>query len=115
MSKVAIKKSLSIAMSATFVAAITGTPIAHADTNPFGIQNLHSGYIQLADAKCGANKIKEGKCGGKFMVKKVKAKEEGKCGAKTIGKLEKEGKRGAKKIEELEKKAGTEGKCGGSR
>ena len=75
MSKSTLNKSLSIAMGATFAAAMTASPVASADTNPFGMQSMSSGYMQVAEGKCG-----EGKCGGK------KAKEakcgEGKCGGK---------------------------------
>ena len=71
-----MKKSLSVAMGATFAAAMTASPAAFsAEANPFGMQNLESGYMQVAEGKCG-----EGKCGGD------KAKEakcgEGKCGGK---------------------------------
>jgi uncharacterized low-complexity protein len=70
-----MKKSLSVAMGATFAAAMTTSPAVSADSNPFGMQSLQSGYMQLAEGKCG-----EGKCGEK------KAKEakccEGKCGGK---------------------------------
>jgi len=71
--KKTMKKSLSVAMGATFAAAMATSPVASADANPFGMQNLESGYMQVAEGKCG-----EGKCGGD------KAKEakcgEGKCG-----------------------------------
>ncbi len=81
-----MKKSLSIALSTAFVAAMSAAPVASADVNPFGMQNLQSGYMQLAEGKCGEGKMKkEGKCG------------EGKCGE---GKMKKEAKCG-------------EGKCGG--
>lgn len=85
-----LKKPLSIAMGATFVAAMASSPIANADSNPFGMQALDSGYIHVAEGKCGENKDKEGKCG------ESKEKAEGKCG---------EGKCG-------EKRKDNEGKCG---
>ena len=97
-----MKKSLSVAMGATFLTAMAASPIASADTNPFGMQNLESGYLQVAEGKCGEGKekAKEAKCGGE------KAKEakcgEGKCGEGMENKSEK-----AK-----EAKCG-EGKCGG--
>jgi uncharacterized low-complexity protein len=100
-----LKKPLSIAMGATFAAAMLASPVANADTNPFGMQTLDSGYMQLAEGKCGESKDMkgkgmEGKCGeGKGMEGKGM---EGKCGeGKGMeGKGKKEGKCG-------------EGKCGG--
>ena len=89
--KKTMKKSLSIALGTTFAAAMSASPVANADANPFGMQNLESGYMQVAEGKCG-----EGKCGGK-------AKKEGKCG---------EGKCGGDKAKEA--KCG-EGKCGGKK
>ena len=83
--KKTMKKSLSVALGTTFVAAMSASPIANADANPFGMQNLQSGYLQVAEGKCGegkcgGDKAKEAKCGGD------KAKEakcgEGKCGGK---------------------------------
>jgi len=96
-----LKKSISIAMGATFAASMAATPIANADENPFGMQNLESGYLQVAEAegKCG-----EGKCGEGKKEKEEKDME-AKCG---------EGKCGEKKPEpakQMEGKCG-EGKCG---
>ena len=91
--KTTMKKSLSIALGTTFVAAMSASPVANADANPFGMQNLESGYMQVAEGKCG-----EGKCGGD------KAKE-AKCG---------EGKCGGDKKHKKEGKCG-EGKCGGKK
>jgi uncharacterized low-complexity protein len=101
MSEKSFKKPLAIAMGATFAAALSASPVvANADTNPFGMQNLSNGYMQLAEGKCG-----EGKCGG--MKDKEK---EGKCG----GKSEKEGKCGEGKCGGMkEKEKEKEGKCGG--
>jgi len=94
-----MKKSLSAAAGVTFVAAMSASPIANADANPFGMQNLESGYMQVAEGKCG-----EGKCGeGK------KADKEGKCGEGK--KADKEGKCGEGKKADKEGKCG-EGKCG---
>ncbi len=93
------KKPLAIVMGATFAAAMSASPIANAETNPFGMQNLSSGYMQLAEGKCG-----EGKCGGD----KGKAEAEGKCGEGKCGgdKGKVEGKCGGDKGK-------MEGKCGG--
>ncbi len=107
-----MKKSLSIALGTTFIAAMSASPVANADANPFGMQNLESGYMQVAEGKCGEGKCgegkmkqeqaKEGKCGegkcGEGKMKQEQAKE-GKCGE---GKTTKEGKCG-------------EGKCGGKK
>ncbi|MDH5386986.1 MAG: low-complexity protein [Gammaproteobacteria bacterium] len=100
-----LKKSVSIAMGATFAATMAATPLANAAENPFGMQNLESGYMQVAEAKCGgnmdSNKDAEGKCGeGK------KAVTEGKCGE---GKKDAEGKCGEGKKEAAKTE---EGKCG---
>ena len=84
--KKSMKKSLSIALGTTFIAAMSASPVANADTNPFGMQNLESGYMQVAEGKCGEGKAKEAKCGEGMMNKSEKAKEakcgEGKCGGK---------------------------------
>ncbi len=114
MSKTAINKSLSIAMGATFAATVTAIPMANANTNPFGIQNLQNGYTQIAsnnEGKCGANKMKTGKCGANFMMKKAKAEQESKCGANKMKKMEQEGKCGANKMKKMEQ----EGKCGANK
>jgi len=103
MSNNTFKKSLALAMGASFAAAMTAAPVANADSNPFGMSNLSNGYMQVAEGKCG-----EGKCGGK------KAEAEGKCGEgkKAEGKCG-EGKCGEGKCGEG--KAKTEGKCGGKK
>ena len=107
MSNRTLKKPLSIAVGATFAAAMAASPVASADTNPFGMQSLDSGYLQVAahhEGKCGEGKCGEGKCG------------EGKCGeGKCGGEKGKEGKCGEGKCGEGkcgEGKCG-EGKCGG--
>ena len=104
-----LKKSVSIAMGATFAASMAASPIANADVNPFGMQNLESGYLQVAEGKCGegmGSKDAEGKCG---EAKKDAKEMEGKCGE---GK-EMEGKcgEGKKETKEMEGKCG-EAKCG---
>jgi len=104
-----MKKSLSIALGTTFIAAMSASPVANADANPFGMQNLESGYMQVAEGKCGEGKCGEGKCG------EGKDKKEGKCGegkcGEGKGKAEGEGKCGEGK-DKKEGKCG-EGKCGG--
>jgi len=108
-----MKKSLSVAMGATFVAAMASSPIANAEANPFGMQTLESGYLQVAEGKCGEGKAKEAKCGEGKMNKEGKcgegkAKEakcgEGKCGE---GMMKKEGG-GEGKAKAEEKEGGAE-------
>ena len=98
-----MKKSLSIALGTTFIAAMSASPVANADANPFGMQNLESGYMQVAEGKCG-----EGKCGEGMMKKEG----EGKCGEGD--KAKKEGKCGEGDKAKKEGKCG-EGKCGGKK
>jgi uncharacterized low-complexity protein len=103
------------ALGLTLAATFAGT--AQAETSPFGISEISSGY-EVAEAgtegKCG-----EGKCGGKKAEKEGKCGE-GKCGADKAAegkcggdKAMKEGKCGGDKAEK-EGKCG-EGKCGGSK
>ena len=94
-----MKKSLSAALGTTFIAAMAASPVVNADTNPFGMQNIEGGYMQVADGKCGE---------GKMEMKKEKAKE-AKCGESH--KKEMEGKCGGEKKKEM-KKMKKEGKCG---
>ena len=106
MSENSFKKPLAIAMGATFAAAISASPVANADTSPFGMQDLSDGYMQVAEND--DKTMKEGKCGeGKMQMEDTsgegKTKKEGKCGEGKCG----EGKKGKK-----EGKCG-EGKCGG--
>ena len=91
-----MNKSKNTLLASTLGAVVIGSlsaGAAVAQTNPFGMQELESGYMQFAaEGKCG-----EGKCGGD------KATKEGKCGEGKCGgdKAAKEGKCG-------------EGKCGGA-
>ena len=90
-------------------AAMAGTlslSAANAADNPFGLSELGSGYMQLAQAegKCGEGKCGEGKCGGdNTPAEAEEAMTEGKCG---------EGKCGGDKTPAEAEKAATEGKCG---
>ena len=105
--------TLSLAAGTAFVAslAMSGSANAAEGANPFAMNELSGGYMQLAEGKCGEGKCggkkTEAKCGGKKSEAKCggsKTKAEGKCG---------EGKCGGK--EEDKKKEGKcgEGKCGG--
>ena len=107
--------TLSIAAGTAFVASLAMGNIANAaeGANPFAMNELSSGYMQLAEGKCG-----EGKCGGKKMDKnskegncgsKKKMKKEGKCGEGKCGEAKKKG------MDEDKKKGMGEGKCGGSK
>ena len=102
--KKTMKTSLSVALGTTFIAAMSASPVVNAEANPFGMQNLESGYMHIAEGKCGEGKCGEGKCGeSKAKAKAEEAKcGEGKCGEGMENKSEK-----AK-----EAKCG-EGKCGG--
>ena len=102
-------KPLSLAIGATFVATMATSTFATAATtnnNPFAMNDLHSGYAQVAemakDGKCG-----EGKCSAD-MLKGSKKPEDGKCGS---GKAQpKEGKCGG-----TQQPKAKEAKCGGSK
>ena len=65
MSKKHLHAPLAIAIGTVLLGSATFSNIARAEQNPFGMTELSSGYMQLAEA----DKAKEGKCG------------EGKCGA----------------------------------
>lgn len=79
------KTPFALAMSASllpFAANANGTDA----TNPFALSDLHSGYMQTAEAeKSGESKMQdgacgEGKCGGAMMQKGTNTKTmEGKC------------------------------------
>ena len=85
MSEKSFKKPLAIAMGATFAAALSASPVANADTNPFGMQNLSGGYMQVAEGKCGEGKCGEGKKAKEGKCGEGKAKKEGKCGEGKCG------------------------------
>ena len=63
------KSAVATALGAVVIGSLASAS-AMAETNPFGMQQLESGYMQFAEeGKCG-----EGKCGGS------KTEKEGKCG-----------------------------------
>jgi len=74
--KKSIKTPLAAALGAAFVSSIAFTTAASADTNPFGATELETGYMVLAEGKCG-----EGKCGAEKAADKAKEAKcaEGKC------------------------------------
>ena len=82
------RKTLSIAVATAFGAGIALSPLAMADSNPFGATQLSGGYMQIADAHAGEGKCGEGKCGGDKAEgeKADKAdKAEGSCGEGKCG------------------------------
>jgi uncharacterized low-complexity protein len=125
MSNNSIKKPLVTAIGAAVVGTLSATGTIAAD-NPFAMQQLDSGYMQVAmegkcgEGKCGSSKAEakpaEGKCGeGKCGGSGGEAKSaEGKCGGASKAS---EGSCGGMKQEAekaAEGKCG-EGKCGGSK
>ncbi|MBD9363577.1 HvfA family oxazolone/thioamide-modified RiPP metallophore [Methylomonas fluvii] len=85
------KTPFAIAIGASLLPTLAGN-FAQADTNPFALSELSSGYMLTAEAKpeAGADKMKDGSCG------------EGKCGASMMKKS-------------TDSKAATEGKCAGNK
>lgn len=83
------KKPLALSIGAVVVTSLSASPIVNAETNPFGLTELSSGYMQIAEGmKCGAAKCggkkgeKQGNCAGKKDAKGADAKcGEGKCAA----------------------------------
>lgn len=79
-----VRNKLALAAGAALAGSLAGISVAAADSSPFSMTELSSGYL-VADAG-GAEKGEEGKCG------------EGKCGAE--------------KGEDAQGDKGAEGKCG---
>jgi uncharacterized low-complexity protein len=103
MSNKTTKRTLATAVGAALAGSMALTTGTQAAENPFGMQQLSGGYMQIAmeEGKCGGNmKEAEGKCGSKMKDT------EGKCGDKKA----KEGTCGDKK--EGTAKPAMEGKCG---
>ena len=92
------KTAIATALGAVVIGSLASISV-QANTSPFSVQSLDSGYMLIAEeGKCG-----EGKCGGDKAEKAAKTMKEGKCGgdkAEKAAKTMKEGKCG-------------EGKCGG--
>jgi uncharacterized low-complexity protein len=99
MSNKTTKRTLATAVGATLAGSLAFAAGTQAGENPFGLQELNSGYMQVAmeEGKCG-----EGKCGEKMKT------QEGKCGEEMKAK---EGACGEKMKEEAAKPP-MEGKCG---
>jgi uncharacterized low-complexity protein len=114
-------KPLVIVLGAT-LGALGAVNVHAADSNPFALNSLSSGYMveaaegKCGEAKCGADKAKEAKC-GEAKCGADKAAEhkcgEAKCGADKAAEAKcGEGKCGSDKAAEA--KCG-EGKCGGDK
>ena len=73
MNKPCTSKPLAVAIGAAVLGSTAAVGTSNAVDNPFEVTELSSGYMQLAEGKCG-----EGKCGGKTEGKCG----EGKCGGK---------------------------------
>ncbi len=80
---------LAAAMGAALISTFTAT-VANAEANPFAMTELSSGYMQLAEMKCGASmgmpeakKAAEGACAGAKTTAGAEAakKADGSCGA----------------------------------
>jgi len=105
MSKKTTKRTLATAVGATLAGGLAFASGTQAAENPFGLQELNSGYMQVAleEGKCGNKKNVEGSCGAEKKAK------EGQCGE---GKA-KEGSCGDKKEKaDAAAKPPMEGKCG---
>jgi uncharacterized low-complexity protein len=112
------KTPLAAAMGAALISSFAAMP-ANAETNPFGMTELSSGYMQLAEMKCGASmgmaepkKAAEGVCAGSKAAPAAK-KADGSCGEGKCGTMMKDGKM----KEGMEKSCGAmmkgkEGACG---
>ena len=97
-----VNKSIISAFS--FLLVMAFSPITNAAENPFGMSNIDTNQITVAEGKCG-----EGKCGGSDKKKEGKCGE-GKCGGSD---KKKEGKCGEGKSSDKKKGKCGEGKCGG--
>lgn len=80
------KSTIALAASAALTAGLALSPtMVSADTNPFENAELSSGYMQLAEGKCGGEMKAEheAKCGENKKAEAKKA--EGKCGEAKCG------------------------------
>ena len=122
------KTPLAVAMGAAFISTVAASAV-NAEVNPFGMTELSSGYMQVAEAdaakkagemKCGANmggmtmpKTGEGACAGNKKAAKETKAADGKCGTGKCGAMMKDGKmkEGMEKVCGAMMK-GKEGACG---
>jgi uncharacterized low-complexity protein len=112
------KTPLAAAMGAALISTFAAT-VANAEANPFAMKELSSGYMQVAEMKCGASmggmekpKAAEGACAGNKAAAATK-KVEGSCGEGKCGAMMKDGKMkpGMEKVCGAMMK-GKEGACG---
>ena len=75
-------KPVAAVLGTTFAVSLMASPLANAEQNPFEINELTSGYMQLADGH-GEGSCGEGSCG--------ENKGEGSCGEGSCGESEGEG------------------------
>ncbi len=100
------KKSLAFTFGGIIATALTA-PIAHSDSNPFGMKTIGSVMV-VAEADTTGEKVQEGKCGeGKCGAKKAKMEAAGASNGKTVEGKCGAGKAGADKMKE--------GSCGGEK
>ena len=84
------RTSLAVAVSAALAAALGSVSVANADSSPFALTSLTSGYMaaDAGEGKCGGDKAEEGKGEeGKGEGDKGEEEkgEEGKCGEGKCG------------------------------
>jgi hypothetical protein len=96
------KTPLAAAMGAALISSFAAMP-ANAETNPFTMTQLSSGYMQLAEMKCGASM----KMGGMDKPKTA----EGACAASATGAKKADGSCGAM-MKDGKMKPGMEKSCG---
>jgi uncharacterized low-complexity protein len=99
------------ALGATVAGGLALSPLgaAQAESNPFAVQELGSGYM-VASSHMGEGKCGEAKCGAEAHADSAhgdKVGAEGKCGEGKCG-----GEKHAKEAHEAGSKTGGEGKCG---
>lgn len=70
------KKTIAAAIGASFVTTLSAT-VVNAESNPFALKELASGYAKVAEAAADQAKKPEAKCGAEVM----KGNPEMKCGA----------------------------------
>ena len=74
---------IAAALGTTFAVSLMTSPVANAAENPFELNDLNSGYMQLAEGNCG-----EGKCGegeGEGSCGEGEGDGEGTCGEGSCG------------------------------
>jgi uncharacterized low-complexity protein len=121
--KKTFKTPFAVTVGAAVISSFAAT-VAQAEANPFGMTELSSGYMQVAEMKCGANmkmpaaaapatKMSEGTCAGSKTAAKAK---EGGCGEGKCGAMMKDGKmkEGMEKVCGAMMK-GKEGACGAAK